>query len=45
MIVYIEYSILVLIEMRIVYDIIKVKLCANRCTPPARELLGIEIEI
>jgi hypothetical protein len=45
MIVYIEYSILVLIEMRIVYDIIKVKLCANRYAPPARELLGIEIEI
>jgi hypothetical protein len=43
MIVYIEYSILVLIEMKIVYDIIKVKLCANLYTPPARELLGIEI--
>ena len=36
---------LVLIEMRIVYDIIKVKLCANRYAPPARELLGVEIEI
>lgn len=45
MIVYIEYSILVLIEMRIVYDIIKVKLCSNRYTPHARELLGIEIDI
>ena len=45
MIEYIEYSILVLIEMRIVYDIIKVKLCSNRYAPPAREFLGIEIEI
>ena len=45
MIVYIEYSILVLNEMRIVYDIIKVKLCANRSAPHERELIGIEIEI
>jgi hypothetical protein len=34
-----------MVEMRIVYDIIKVKLCANRYAPPAREFLGIEIEI